>query len=280
MTPSIQAVYGLKWNPFSTEVPVEAIHPSQKVEDFAWRVQHGVGKEGGFALLTGSPGLGKSAALRVLAGRLDQVHELSVGIIEHPQSTLGDFYTELGACFGLALQPRSRWLGFRALRQQWVRHIERTLMRPILLIDEAQEVSLPVLNELRILSSTCFDSKIILGVVFCGDERFLERLSTQDLLPLGSRIRTRLVLEPASEEELKACLMHRMAEAGNSALMTSALIKTLCEHSLGNMRILLQMAGDLLAVAAKKERDVLDEKLYFEVFAPPKKAGVRRRKTS
>jgi len=63
------SLYGLKWNPFAPEVPVEAFHVGARLDSFCWRVEQLVG-EGGFALVTGLSGLGKSVTLRVLAERL------------------------------------------------------------------------------------------------------------------------------------------------------------------------------------------------------------------
>ena len=63
------ALYGLKWNPFAPDVPVEALHVTRRIELFCSRVQQLVG-EGGFALVTGAPGTGKSVTLRILAERL------------------------------------------------------------------------------------------------------------------------------------------------------------------------------------------------------------------
>jgi len=77
-----------------------------------------------------------------------------------------------------------------------------------------------------------------------------------------------LSLEYATREELHACLDHRLAAAGNPTLLTAELLTTLCEHALGNYRVLTTMADELLAVAAQRELPQLDEKLYLEVFAP------------
>lgn len=276
MNHNLKALYGLKYNPFSPDLPLEALHLSAKLDDFAWRIEHGLAHEGGFALITGEPGTGKSVALRVLAERLERLREISVGCLEHPQSNLADFYREMGDLFAVALQPHNRWGGFRVLRQRWLAHIDTTLIRPILLVDEAQEMHPSVLNELRILSSTRFDSRAILSVVLAGDRRLVDKLRREDLLPLGSRIRTRLLLELATSEELRACVLHLMEAAGNTKLMTRELIETLCEHALGNFRMLTTMANELLSVAAQRQLDVLDEKLYLEVFAardtPPRRA--------
>jgi general secretion pathway protein A len=277
MNKTLLALYGLKWNPFSPELPIEALHVTSQVENFCWRVEQGLVREGGFALITGEPGTGKSAVMRLLAHRLGQLRDLSVGAITHPSSNLADFYREMGDLFGVELKPHNRWGGFKSLRERWLSHLEGTLMRPVLLIDEAQEMHPAVLGELRLLSSTQFDSRNLLSVVFAGDGRFNTKLRRDELLPLGSRIRTRLLMEYASREELADCLKHLLTTAGNASLMTPELTSTLCDHAVGNYRVLTGMANELLATAAQRELPLLDEKLFLECYgsntAKPRKSG-------
>ena len=272
MTKKLLALYGLKWNPFSPDLPTEALRSTPKLDTFCWRLEHSHVREGGFALITGDPGTGKSVALRLLAEHLGRLREVTVGALAHPQSRVADFYRELGDLFGVPLKPHNRWGGFKALRERWHAHIDTTLSRPVLLIDEAQEMTPAVLSELRLLASTRFDSRLILSVVLAGDGRLAEALRHAELLPLGSRIRTRLVMEYASSEELLACLKHLVSTAGNAKLMTAELMATLCDHALGNYRVLTTMAAELLAAAVQREAPQLDEKLYLEVFATPRPA--------
>src|SRR5436189_195301 len=150
------ALWGLKWNPFSPELPREALLVTAALDNFAWRVEQLV-QEGGFALVTGEPGTGKSVALRLVAARL------------------------------------------QALR----------------------------------------DATALLTVILAGDGRLLELLRHQDLIPLGTRIRTRLLLEAASRTELGQLLSHALAKAGNAALMTAELQSTLVDHAAGNYRVLM-----------------------------------------
>ena len=277
MNKQLLALYGLKWNPFSPELPTEALRLTPAVENFAWRIEHALVREGGFALISGDVGTGKSVALRLIAERLAPVPDLTVAALTHPSANLADFYRELGDLFAVELRPHNRWMGFKALRTRWIAHLESTRLRPVLLIDEAQQVAPLVLSELRLLASAHFDSRSLLSVVLAGDQRLNELLRRDELLPLGSRIRARLSLEYASREDLLACLKHLLASAGAPALMTPELMHTVCDHAMGNYRALTTMAAELLAAAAQRELVQLDEKLYLAVFTPPgQSAGTRR----
>lgn len=133
------ALYGLKWNPFIPELPSEALLWAPRIEDFAWRVENLV-TDGGFALITGDNGTGKSVALRVLAERLGRLRDVTVGVLTRSQSKIADFYRELGETFSVQLTPLNRWGGFKVLREKWKAHLESSLLRPVLLVDEAQEM--------------------------------------------------------------------------------------------------------------------------------------------
>jgi general secretion pathway protein A len=162
------------------------------------------------------------------------------------------------------LAAHNRFAGFQSLRTRWVDHITATMRHPVLIIDEAQEALTQVLNELRVLASKDLDSRQLLCVVFAGDARLPERLRAPELLPLGSRIGRRHHVDAASRDELCACLDHVLEVAGNPSLMTSELRVTLAEHALGNHRILMNMADELLAVAVERELPRLDDKLFLE----------------
>lgn len=271
-TKKLLSLYGLKWNPFLPAVPIDALWIPPAIDEFCWRLEQQI-RDGGFALITGEPGTGKSVTLRLLAHRLSALAELVVGVLTRPQSGLSDFYRELGELFAVPLSPHNRWGGFKALREKWLVHLSSTLWRPALLIDEAQEMDLAVLSELRLLSSTEFDSRSILTVVLAGDGRLLERFRHRDLLPLASRIRVRLNLEPKTPQELGEYLDHVLSQAGNRQLMSPELKSILCEHAGGNYRTLSTMGAELLTAAARQEARELDEKLFFELFAPRKTRG-------
>lgn len=269
MQKKLLALYGLKFNPFSPEVPTEALYVHHKLENFCWRIEHAFFREGGFSLISGEPGTGKSVALRVLDAKLKPIRDVQVGILTHTTAHLTDFYREMSDIFGVMLSPNNRWRGFKDLRSIWRQYLEQTLIRPVLIIDEAQEMPIVVLNELRLLTSSDFDSRTLLSVVLAGDKRLNDKLKHDDLIPLGSRIRVRYNTEYASQEQLLHGLKHLLESAGNPQLMTSELMQMLCEHAMGNYRVLTTMSGELLALATQKEIAQLDINLFFDCFSLP-----------
>lgn len=275
----LRALYGLKYNPFLPSLPAEALFALPGVDPFAQRVQN-MAAHGGFALITGEPGHGKSKTLQLIAHRLDQVPDLTVRVVERPQSTLGDFYRELGELFDAPLSPANRYGGFKALRTRWKTHCQSTLLRPVLLIDEAQLAPTPCLTELRLLQSDHFDSQSLLFTILCGDGQLPERFRGADLLPLGSRIGPRLLLTPQPPELLQEYLNFALEQAGCPQLMTTELIRILAAHAANNMRVLNNMASELLSAAADRNLPRIDETLFLELFSPTSSKPRRNQSTN
>jgi general secretion pathway protein A len=273
----MHALFGIKWNPFVQDIPSEAIVRTAKFDQFCYRVET-LTMDGGFALITGDSGLGKSVSLRALSDHLSKIPEITVGEISRPQSGLADFYREMGSVFGIELRASNRWGGYKNLREKWKNHIDSTLLRPVLLIDEAQEMQASVLSELRLLSMDKFDSSSLLSIILCGDSRLTNAFKESNLIPLGTRIRTRLLMEAWSKSQLIELLTESVKRAGNSGLITKELAETLAEHAMGNPRVMMNLAAECLSMAEKKEKMKLDEGLFFELFPKPNNTNLNRKK--
>lgn len=271
------SLYGLKWNPFTPDVPLDGLCATPAIDSFVSRIESMV-YDGGFGLVIGDPGSGKSVALRILENRLSELPEVSVRILARPQSGLADFYRELGDLFAVDLKPHNRWGGFKLLRERWIAHADASLLKPVLLIDEAQEMATGVLSELRLLSSGQLDTQTFLTVVLAGDARLADSFRRPELLPLGSRIRTRLLLDYAPKEELLVVLRHALKKAGAPLLLTERLQEVLVEHAAGNYRVLMTLAGELLMAACERDLSNIDEKLYLELFQERDRGAKRRHK--
>lgn len=285
MNHPLESFFGLKFHPFRSDVPVEALRLTAPLKSFLFRVEQQV-RDGGFVAVTGDPGTGKSAALRMLEARLDGHKEFKVGVISRPQSNNADFYRELGHLFGVPLSPHNRWAGAKVLREKWLEHIDHSRTRPVLIVDEAQEMKVSVLCELRILSSMNLDARALLTVVLGGDERLTAKFRTPDMLPIASRVRARLQLDYEEPSELEATLEHLLDHAGRPDLITADVRRALATHAHGNLRSMLTMADSLLVHAMEHELSAIDEQCFFDVFQqeietenrPAKKTAAKRRR--
>jgi len=275
----LTTLFGLKWNPFYGDIPREGLIATENIERFAWKVEN-LTMDGGFALITGDPGYGKSIALRLVFERIAAVRDVSVGVFSRPQSNIADFYRELGHLFGVDLKASNRFGGYISLRNRWKRHLETSQFRPVLFIDEAQEMPAATLNELRLLASMNFDCQTILTIILAGDGRLTDRFRLAELAPLGSRMRTRLLMEPKSSEDMIGFLRELISRAGNPALISDGLMRTLADHSGGNYRVLATMAHELLSEAVLRDRRQLDEDLFFDVYKALKRTVKKTPKTN
>ena len=117
-----------------------------KIDHFAWRVEQLV-QEGGFALITGESGTGKSVALRIVASAASGAagchgRRHRAAPIEEAPTSIVSWATSSGS----SSTPSNRWGGFKALRERWKAHVASSRIRPVLLIDEAQEMTRTVLG--------------------------------------------------------------------------------------------------------------------------------------
>lgn len=86
MNDTLSSQYGLSFHPFSSDIPIEAMTTGKQIDAFLFRVMQQL-RDGGFVAVTGEPGTGKSAALRIVAHRLQALADTKVGIISRPQSS-------------------------------------------------------------------------------------------------------------------------------------------------------------------------------------------------
>jgi len=272
----LKALFGAQFNPFTSDIPVDKCYISCEVQAFIIRVEE-ISSSGGYAMLTGMSGIGKSTTLRTIAYKLEESSKLIPAIISRPQSGLRDFYRELGTIFGVDLNTSNRFGSFKDMRGKWQKLIKDTCFRPVLIIDEAQSAREEVLSELRLLGSIELDSQCLTAVILAGDERLSEKLQSPELLPLASRMREKLILRPYPQNELEKMLAHVLEQANCSQMLSSGVRMLLTEHSCGNPRTMMNRAEQLLSAALREEISVIDEKTYHRVFSitSPSKKGIR-----
>lgn len=254
--------FSLRYNPFRPDVPASDLVLSQESKNFITRIEDLV-LDGGFACITGEPGLGKSTLLRQIHEHMSKIPDINITELARPQSTIIDIYRELANGYGFEVNGFNRFTSFKKLRQNWKKHISTTDFRPIVLIDEAQHLSVSVLDELRIICSESYDSKRLITVVFAGDGRFLEKLGREELRPLASRISVKRSFYPLSPQELVSQVTDLIMRAGNPSLFETCVLESVANAAAGNIRAMVHSLASLLLAAYRSEAPVVNQSIFL-----------------
>ena len=269
MNKKLLALYGLKWNPFAPDVPVEALHVSRRIESFCWRVRatRRRGRLRPRHRRARHRQVGHAAHSRRTPRRAARRQESASSRGRRPASPTS--IARWATCSASNSVPHNRWGGAKLLRDRWQTHIDAALSRPVLIVDEAQEMLPAVLAELRLLSSASLDSHILLTVVLAGDGRLLERLRSDELLPLGSRMRVRLALERPTPDELSELIVYAPAEGRRRQADDAGADRHARRPRSGQPARADEYRRRVARVAAQREARQIDEKLFLELCAAP-----------
>jgi general secretion pathway protein A len=257
----LHMLYGLKWNPFALSIPNEGLYRIPELDALSYRIRSSL-HEGGFSLITGDPGTGKSCCSRLLCDDIAKQDGVLVTKITRPQSSITDLYRELSYVFESHFPFSNRFGGHIKLRDKWRMQMDNTTMKPVLIIDEAQDMRAHVMQEIKSLSSEALDSNILLTIILVGDLRLVAQLDQPELQPIRSRLRYRLVLADKVENDLMAIMLQTMRQAGCAQLMTESLVKIIVSKAMGNPRTMMTLANNCLVEAMPAP---IGESVFFKV---------------
>ena len=190
----------------------------------------------GLGLSTAEPGLGKTAALRKMTRDLNP-HQYLVHYIAETDFGRLDFYRQMAHSFGLHPSYRRMDL-WRNIKEHITQLATQKNILPILIIDEAQNLSFEFLRDFPSFLNFVFDSKNYITVWLAGHTELARTLDRHHNAALSSRIQGRCTLQPINDrEEYKRFLLHGLAESGcNSTLLSDTGIDLLRMASKGNPR--------------------------------------------
>jgi general secretion pathway protein A len=202
---------------------------------------------GGFVMVTGEVGTGKTTLLRNLVKQTPP--DLDVAFILNPRLTVRELLASLCDELGIAYDPDST-----ASVKQYVDLITRHLLEThragrstVMIIDEAQNLSPAVLEQVRLLTNLETDERKLLRIILIGQPELKEMLERQDLRQLAQRITARYHLGSLNREDTYAYIMHRMSRAGgNPHAFSSAALRRIYSLSKGTPRLINVIADRAL----------------------------------
>lgn len=231
-----KAFYGLNDNPFSIAPNPHYMFLSDRHREALAHLTYGLGETGGFVLLTGEVGTGKTTVSRCL---LQQIPDnTDTAFILNPSLTelelLATLCDELEISYGE--NPTLKQL--TDLISMYLLNNHKNGRNTVLIIDEAQHLRSEVLEQLRLLTNLETNTKKLLQVILIGQPELQQLLKRQDLRQLAQRITARYHLLPLNREEIALYVLHRLQVAGrHEPLFTRKAIAALHKHSGGIPRL-------------------------------------------
>jgi general secretion pathway protein A len=277
--------FGLAREPFSIAPDPRFLFMSERHREALAHLLYGVGGGGGFVLLTGEIGAGKTTVCRCF---LEQIPpHCAVAYIFNPRLTVAELLQTVCDEFGVAVPPRPPGeTGVKAA----VDALNAFLLRAhaegrsaVLIIDEAQSLAPDVLEQLRLLTNLETAERKLLQIILIGQPELREMLARPDMEQLAQRIIARYHLGPLSREETELYIRHRLAVAGAQAHMPFEPAALAGIHRLtgGVPRRINLLADRALLGAYAQQRAQVDkrtvEQAAREVFARPADAAGPRR---
>jgi len=233
-----QEFFSLKEQPFSISPDPDFLFLSDRHKEALAHLKYGLQGNGGFVLLTGEVGTGKTTVCQSLLQGLDE--ETDVAFILNPALTEVELLATI--CDGLNIdydvERASLKTLFDAISSWMVNNLEKG-RNAIVLIDEAQHLSFGVLEQLRLLTNIESNNKKPLQVILIGQTELQQKLKENNLRQLAQRITARYHLLPLNLQETEYYIQHRLNIAGAAyPIFEPALLKRVFKYSRGIPRLI------------------------------------------
>lgn len=266
------AYFGLTENPFSLTPDPRFLFMSQRHREALAHLMYGMGERGGFVLLTGEVGTGKTTLCRSL---LEQVPDgVEVALVLNPKQTALELVASLCDELNVSYPPATESLKVLIdLLNLHLLEIHAKGRRTVLIIDEAQNLSTDVLEQVRLLTNLETTTQKLLQILLIGQPELQTRMARPELRQLGQRITARYHLPPLLLNETAAYIQHRLEVAGcKRHLFTKGTLPLVHRLSGGVPRLINTICDRALLGAYAKQRDRVNRRLVrkaaSEVMGP------------
>ena len=255
--------FGLREPPFSITPDPRYVFLSERHRDALAHLLYGIGKggSGGFVQLTGEVGTGKTTLCRLLLEQLPE--NTRVALVLNPKLSPVELVETV--CEELKLPIEGKRGSLKALTDTlnaFLLDAYAQGLRVVLIVDEAQNLSIESLEQVRLLTNLETPTQKLLQIILLGQPELRELLDRPELRQLAQRITARYHLTPLDAAETEAYVRHRMAVAGCKRMPFSRLgLKALYQRSGGVPRLVNIVADRALMAAYAREQDSIGERL-------------------
>jgi len=244
-----ETYYGLQEKPFGITPDPRYLYLSKTHQEAFAHLVYGLRGRVGFIAVTGEVGAGKTTILRSLCSQLEET-SYRLALIFNPRLTPIGLLQSINAEFGLSGRRRSLVALVRELNE-FLLEENRSGRTPVLIIDEAQNLSAEVLEQIRLLSNLETARDKLIQIVLVGQPELAELLARPNLRQLNQRIVVRCRLDALDRAETCAYILHRLQVAGRAdgALFSPAALQEVHHHARGYPRLINAICDRALLVS-------------------------------
>ena len=259
--------FGLKEKPFSLSPDPEFLYFTSSHRLAMTMLEYGIQNESGFTLISGDVGCGKTTLIRYLLRSMDSSH--IVGLISNTHSSFGDLIDLVLLAFDLDYKDKSNIEKYHTF-ENFLLEQYGLGKSTVLIVDEAQNLSPRMLEELRIISN----KDQVFQIVLSGQPEIRETLRMPELKQFAQRISSDFHLKPLTLEQLAEYIKYRLKVAGaNRMLFTDKAIRMVFNFSKGVPRVANTFCDLALIYAFADGLDTVDWKTVMSVAIDKKNSG-------
>src|ERR1041385_3389114 len=249
--------YGLKEAPFTISPNPRFLYLSAKHREALNHLLYGIRERKGFVQLTGEVGAGKTTLCRAILEELEG--KFATALILNPVMSAEELVKAIAVEYGLPCNGLDRLDTLAVINQFLLQQVERG-KDTVLIIDEAQDLTDELLEQVRLLSNLETDNRKLLQIVLLGQPELRERLNNPRLRQLRQRITVRYHLPPLSRFEVNQYIQHRLEVAGakGAPYFTQPALWRVYRYSQGIPRLLNAICDKALLAGFVSQREKID----------------------
>jgi general secretion pathway protein A len=260
-----KSYFGLKENPFNVNPDPRYLYLTKQIEEALTGLMYGIQTRKGFITLTGEVGTGKTTLVNRLLDWLRQRRTRTAFLFNSRMNTshLFDFIL---AEFEISCESRTKSQQLMKLNH-WLLERYRAGETAVLIVDEAQNLSYPVLEEIRMLTNLETSTEKLLQIVLSGQPELEEKLKLPQLRQLKQRITLRCKTAPLTKEQTHAYIAERLRIAGTSGeqIFSSEAMDTVHMYSLGIPRVVNLLCEHALINTYVEQERVVTPKIVEDI---------------
>jgi general secretion pathway protein A len=260
-----KSYFGLRENPFNVNPDPRYLYLTKQIEEALTGLMYGIQTRKGFITLTGEVGTGKTTLVNRLLDWLRQRRTRTAFLFNSRMNTshLFDFIL---AEFEIVCESRTKSQQLMKLNQ-WLLERYRAGETAVLIVDEAQNLSYPVLEEIRMLTNLETSTEKLLQIVLSGQPELEEKLKLPQLRQLKQRITLRCKTAPLTKEQTHAYIAERLRIAGTSGeqIFSPEAMDTVHMYSLGIPRVVNLLCEHALINTYVEQERVVTPKIVEDI---------------